>query len=73
MKYVVDRIEEDILVLQDESENMINHKMSDKEKELKIKEGDVVFLNDNLCLEVQKEETLEREERIKKKMLDIFK
>lgn len=73
MKYVVDRIEEDILVLQDESENMINHKMSGKEKELKIKEGDVVFLNDNLCLEVQKEETLEREERIKKKMLDIFK
>lgn len=73
MKYVVDRIEEDILVLQDESENMINHKMSDKEKELKIKEGDVVFLNDNLCLEVQKEETLESEERIKKKMLDIFK
>ena len=55
MKYVVDRIEEDILVLQDESENMINHKMSDKEKELKIKEGDVVFLNDNLCLKVQKE------------------
>ncbi len=73
MKYVVDRIEEDILVLQDESENMINHKMSDKEKKLKIKEGDVVFLNDNLCLEVQKEETLKREERIKKKMLDIFK
>ena len=73
MKYVVDRIEEDILVLQDESENMINRKMSDKEKELKIKEGDVVFLNDNLCLEVQKEETLKREERIKKKMLDIFK
>ena len=73
MKYVVDRIEEDILVLQDESENMINHKTSDKEKELKIKEGDVVFLNDNLCLEVQKEETLKREERIKKKMLDIFK
>ena len=73
MKYVVDRIEEDILVLQDESENMINHKMSYKEKELKIKEGDVVFLNDNLCLEVQKEETLKREERIKKKMLDIFK
>jgi len=73
VKYVVDRIEEDILVLQDESENMINHKMSDKEKKLKIKEGDVVFLNDNLCLEVQKEETLKREERIKKKMLDIFK
>lgn len=73
MKYVVDRIEDDILVLQDESENMINHKMSDKEKKLKIKEGDVVFLNDNLCLEVQKEETLKREERIKKKMLDIFK
>lgn len=73
MKYVVDRIEEDILVLQDENENMINHKISDKEKELKIKEGDVVFLNDNLCLEVQKEETLKREERIKKKMLDIFK
>ena len=73
MKYVVDRIEEDILVLQDESENMVSHKMSDKEKELKIKEGDVVFLNDNLCLEIQKEETLKRKERIKKKMIDIFK
>ena len=73
MKYIVDRIEEDILVLQDENENVISHKMSDKEKKLKIKEGDVVFLNNNLCLEVQKEETLKREERIKKKMLDIFK
>ena len=73
MKYIVDRIEEDFIILQDENGKTLNYKITDGNIKQDIKENDVVFFDSNLGLVVDKKETSKRKYYIENKIKDIFK
>lgn len=73
MKYIVDRIEENFIILQDENGKILNYKIMDVNIKQDIKESDVVFFDTKLELKIDKKATLERKKYIDNKMKDIFK
>ena len=73
MKYIIDRIEEGILVLEDEGKNMIDFKSTDKIKNIEnFKEGDVIEINDDGTITLLYEETIKRRKEIEEKISSLW-
>lgn len=68
MKGIVDRIEEDSIVIELDNEEIINIERS---KNLIIKEGDVVIIEEGI-IKVDEEETYKRKNQIEKKFRRLF-
>lgn len=70
MKLTVDRIEEFIVICENDNREMLEIRV---DQFVKIpKEGDIVYLNDDGKYDVLKEETDKREEEIKKRFSRLF-
>ena len=71
MKLIVDRIEENIVVCENENQEMIEIDVSNF---LEIpKDGDIVKLNDDGMYEILKDETEDRKEEIEDLFSSLFK
>ena len=73
MKFIIDRIEEDKLVLEDEEKRIINFTMTNMNVVKGFKEGDVIDISIDGTIVLLEEETLERKKQIEEKTKDLWK
>jgi len=73
MKFVIDRIEEDKLVLEDIEKRIINFTMTDISVLKGFKEGDVIDISKDGTIVLLEEETLKRKKQIEEKTKDLWK
>ena len=72
MKFVIDRIEEDRLILEDENKKMIEFTMTDMIIVKDFKEGDVIDINIDGTITLLEEETKKRKKEIEEKTRNLW-
>ncbi len=71
MKFIVDRIEGDIVVCENEIGDMVDVSISEF-KEIPV-DGDIVFINSSNIYEIDKEETRKKKMGIQERFKKLFK
>ena len=72
MKFVIDRIEEDRLILEDENKKMVEFTMTDMIIVKDFKEGDVIDINIDGTITLLEEETKKRKKEIEEKTRNLW-
>lgn len=72
MKFVIDRIEEDKLILEDENKKMVEFTMTDMKIVKDFKEGDVIEMNIDGTITLLEEETKKRKKEIEEKTKNLW-
>ena len=73
MKFIIDRIEDDKLVLEDAEKRMIDFTITDMKVVEEFKEGDVIDISIDGTITLLKEEILKRKRQIEGKTKDLWK
>lgn len=72
MKYVIDRIEGNILILENDEKRIVEFLVEDISNLEKYKEGNIIDIDDNGNIIVLRDETIKRKKEIEEKTKDLW-